>query len=381
MALVVTCHMAQKMPRLEAEREGGYDRIICDVPCTGDGTTRKHPEVFARWEVALACVSTLQLQIAMRGAALLRVGGLMCYSTCSLNPIENESVVAELLRRCGGALELVDGADKSAEVLTGGSAPGMVDWRVYDFGLVAHQSHAALQASDSVTAAQKRLYVPSMWPPTTPNPQLKKCVRLLPHRSESGGFFVALLRKVAPLPTTPSPAWPRAPAAVNSRASTAGPVAAMPHGGAAPIDPSGQFGGSARYAPISEEVAAGLSAVLAERSRDDRRRHKALQSPIQRLFARSANATRIVRMTHAAEHCCTSPRLNVIHAGATVFRRTQATIGSASGRRQGSTCHCGRKAAPRYPCGLAHCSFFLQLYIRLRYVGLGCVCNVLPQAA
>ena len=44
------------------------------MPCTGDGTTRKHPEVFHRWEVALALRQhPLQLQIAMRGAALLRV--------------------------------------------------------------------------------------------------------------------------------------------------------------------------------------------------------------------------------------------------------------------------------------------------------------------
>ena len=38
----------------------------------------------------------------------LRVGGVMCYSTCSLNPIENEAVVAALLARSAGALELVD---------------------------------------------------------------------------------------------------------------------------------------------------------------------------------------------------------------------------------------------------------------------------------
>lgn len=37
-------------------------------------------------------------QIAKRGAALLAVGGLMVYSTCSLNPIEDEAVVVELLR-------------------------------------------------------------------------------------------------------------------------------------------------------------------------------------------------------------------------------------------------------------------------------------------
>ena len=53
-------------------------------------------------------VHALQLQIALRGVALLKVGGLMAFSTCSLNPIENEAVVAELLRSSKGALKLLD---------------------------------------------------------------------------------------------------------------------------------------------------------------------------------------------------------------------------------------------------------------------------------
>jgi multisite-specific tRNA:(cytosine-C5)-methyltransferase len=40
--------------------------------------------------------------IGRRGTELLRVNGLMVYSTCSLNPIENEAVVAEILRKSGG---------------------------------------------------------------------------------------------------------------------------------------------------------------------------------------------------------------------------------------------------------------------------------------
>ena len=93
---------------------GGYSLIVCDVPCTGDGTARKHPEVFSRWEPHLALRQhRLQLQIAMRAAAS-SPSEARCYSTCSLNPIENEAVVAALLRRCGGALELVDGAAATA---------------------------------------------------------------------------------------------------------------------------------------------------------------------------------------------------------------------------------------------------------------------------
>ena len=50
----------------------------------------------------------LQAGIAWRAAELLRTGGYMSYSTCSLNPLENEAVVADLLRRSRGALHLVD---------------------------------------------------------------------------------------------------------------------------------------------------------------------------------------------------------------------------------------------------------------------------------
>ena len=49
--------------------------------------------------------TSITIQIAMRGVALLKVGGLMVYSTCSFNPVENEAVV-EILLRCGGAVEL-----------------------------------------------------------------------------------------------------------------------------------------------------------------------------------------------------------------------------------------------------------------------------------
>ena len=168
-SLVVTCHRGQVMPRPggDDETSGGFDRIICDVPCTGDGTTRKHPEVFGRWEVALAMRQhPLQLQIAMRGVALLNVGGVMCYSTCSLNPIEDESVVAEVLRRCGGAIELLDGADEVATELAGGCGPGMEQWPMLDFRLRRQPSLEALKSSAEVPEGEKRMYMRSMWPPS-----------------------------------------------------------------------------------------------------------------------------------------------------------------------------------------------------------------------
>jgi 16S rRNA C967 or C1407 C5-methylase (RsmB/RsmF family) len=47
-------------------------------------------------------LNRLQIRIAQRGIELLKIGGLMVYSTCSFNPLENEAVVMELLRRSNG---------------------------------------------------------------------------------------------------------------------------------------------------------------------------------------------------------------------------------------------------------------------------------------
>jgi hypothetical protein len=76
-----------------------FDRVLCDVPCSGDGTMRKAPDIWRRWTPANGNgLHTLQLRIALRGAELLRVGGRMVYSTCTFNPVEDEAVVAEVRR-------------------------------------------------------------------------------------------------------------------------------------------------------------------------------------------------------------------------------------------------------------------------------------------
>ena len=79
----------------------GYDAILADVPCSGSATTRKNVQVWQKWRpLDGRSLFKLQLTIAQRGARGLRPGGKMIYSTCSIDPIENEAVVAELLRTC-----------------------------------------------------------------------------------------------------------------------------------------------------------------------------------------------------------------------------------------------------------------------------------------
>lgn len=92
--LVVTTHLGQVFPTLRPDgiasttRVGGYfDRVLCDAPCSGDGTLRKSPNIWAKWSTSSGfTLHPLQLSIAKRGLALLKEGGLMVYSTCSLSP-------------------------------------------------------------------------------------------------------------------------------------------------------------------------------------------------------------------------------------------------------------------------------------------------------
>ncbi len=86
-----------------------FDRVLCDVPCSGDGTLRKQPIIWSKWSAAEGVgLHPLQVNIARRGLTLTKLGGRMVYSTCSMNPFENEAVVAALLRMFKGTVELVD---------------------------------------------------------------------------------------------------------------------------------------------------------------------------------------------------------------------------------------------------------------------------------
>jgi len=74
------------------------DAVLIDVPCTGTGTFRRHPD--ARWRLKvsdLAVMAALQRSIIRAAAAVVRPGGLLIYSTCSLEPEENDAQVESFL--------------------------------------------------------------------------------------------------------------------------------------------------------------------------------------------------------------------------------------------------------------------------------------------
>ncbi len=75
-----------------------FDRILVDAPCSGTGTLARHPEI--RWRLRPEQLSEFhQLQVGILASAIERLapGGRLVYSTCSMEPEENEEVVSEAL--------------------------------------------------------------------------------------------------------------------------------------------------------------------------------------------------------------------------------------------------------------------------------------------
>ena len=82
---------------------GEFDAILLDAPCSGEGLMTLHPEdakLFDSWSPAhIRRLSDLQKKLITEAWRLLRPGGTLVYSTCTMAPEENEAVVDYLLRR------------------------------------------------------------------------------------------------------------------------------------------------------------------------------------------------------------------------------------------------------------------------------------------
>jgi NOL1/NOP2/sun family putative RNA methylase len=143
---------------------GTCDRVLVDAPCSSEGTIRKSRQALDRWSVvAIRRFPAIQRRLILAGYLALRPGGVMVYSTCTVAPEENESVVAHLLAGHPEA-ELLE-ADLPGMKMR----PGLVEWEHERF-------------PDSVSL----------------------CRRILPQDNDTEPFFLALIRKGDPSPH-PSP--------------------------------------------------------------------------------------------------------------------------------------------------------------------------------
>ena len=138
------------------EQAGLFDRVLADVPCSCEGTSRKYPEVLRLSSVENSLrLQATQIRILRRALHLCKPGGRVVYATCTYAPEENEMVVAEILKTCTPPPRLL-----RIEIEGFTTQPG----------LRASNGHP--------------------FPET-----MAHALRIWPHHNDSGGFFVAVLKK------------------------------------------------------------------------------------------------------------------------------------------------------------------------------------------
>ncbi|RCK62936.1 Multisite-specific tRNA:(cytosine-C(5))-methyltransferase [Candida viswanathii] len=186
---LVVNHDATLFPRIKlngSRSDLKFDRILCDVPCSGDATMRKNLNVWKDFRVGNALgLHSVQEMILNRGLQLLKKGGRLVYSTCSLSPIENEAIVASALRKWGDQIKLVNVDDELPGLKR---RKGVSDWKVYGKDMELKEPGA-----EDVPA--------TAFPPTKEEAEkfhLDNCVRVYPHLQNTGGFFITVFEKIDP---------------------------------------------------------------------------------------------------------------------------------------------------------------------------------------
>ncbi|KAJ5676877.1 Methyltransferase (Ncl1) [Penicillium maclennaniae] len=211
--LIVTNHDATmypsiKLPSLDGKKNRylKFDRILADVPCSGDGTARKNYGVWKDWNPANAIgLHVTQARILVRALQMLKVGGRVVYSTCSINPVENEAVVAAAIARCGGSAN-VKIIDCSQELPGLKRAPGLRNWKVMDREGRMWDSWKEVQEhieKEGTTGLAR--FSEGMFPQTGEHADLplERCMRVYPHMQDTGGFFITVIEKTSEIRAKP----------------------------------------------------------------------------------------------------------------------------------------------------------------------------------
>jgi multisite-specific tRNA:(cytosine-C5)-methyltransferase len=206
--LIVTNHDATMYPSIKLpptpenpahNRYLKFDRILADVPCSGDGTTRKNANLWQDWNPGNALgLYITQVRILVRALQMLKPGGRVVYSTCSMNPVENEAVISSAIERCGGLakVQLLPSDDKLPLLKR---RPGLTDWTVMDKSGKIWSTWEQVKEHEEYHGASvytERL-VEGMFPPTNSQISFEKCMRVYAHLQDTGGFFIAILQKMS----------------------------------------------------------------------------------------------------------------------------------------------------------------------------------------
>lgn len=132
-----------------------FDVILVDAPCSGEGTIRKSESAILNWsENQIESCAVLQKQILVNCYDMLREGGVLVYSTCTIAPEENELVIQDLLeKRNDASLEKIS--------IDGFKITNAID----------------------------------EWKKNKIDSSIKSAIRIWPHHNDTEGFFVAKVRK------------------------------------------------------------------------------------------------------------------------------------------------------------------------------------------
>ncbi|KAI0392040.1 S-adenosyl-L-methionine-dependent methyltransferase [Xylariaceae sp. FL0594] len=206
--LIVTNHDATLFPSLRISPDPNnpkltrylkFDRILADVPCSGDGTLRKNVDLWRNWQPGNALgLHNTQVRILVRALQMLKVGGRVVFSTCSMNPVENESVVVSAIERCGGpdVVEIIDCKDKLPLLKR---YPGMHQWKIIDKQGKIWNNWEEVQKHVLEGGTPPGKVSQTMFPrPDTSDCSglpLDRCMRVYAHQQDTGGFFITVLEK------------------------------------------------------------------------------------------------------------------------------------------------------------------------------------------
>lgn len=144
-------HLAEQFPEF-------FHKILLDAPCSGEGMFRKEEALVKDWTPEKSHeLSKIQRELILQSADMLRPGGLLLYSTCTFAPEEDEGTIGFLLEQRSD-MELLPLPEYE------GFSHGVPEWG-------------------------------------NGNNELKKCVRIFPHKMNGEGHFLALLKKQGQLDT------------------------------------------------------------------------------------------------------------------------------------------------------------------------------------
>lgn len=151
-----------------------FDRVLCDAPCTAQGTVRKDPDALKyASEDNIRKMAKIQADLLEAAVHACKVGGQIVYSTCTLCPEENELLVAQILQKFDGALEVVDPRDGECRMMN-----GELDKAIQDS--ITVQEYLRSDQDDSQFTIHNAPFV-----------------RLWPQAYNTEGFFCAVLKKTA----------------------------------------------------------------------------------------------------------------------------------------------------------------------------------------